>query len=449
MQPLMPVLISFLLSLGIVLAVDPDHHSPAQESQVAQPMLRNRSWRRGGPMVRPTKHPPQRGIGPKMNRHPHRASAWPACCFAGVAVPALQHGGGSKLKRLTRGCPSDSHAHRHPVPSDDRESAHRADHMPACAMRAHRLSSPMCARLRCSAALLCGFASAAAQARAGGRIMSPARQYRKTDRQLPMHLTQPCTSTCRRWPTGQRHQRRRRHPPGRPRLPGRAGGRHGQPQPDGQPGGPPAGGDPGPACSSSQTRADTLLLAAIILLQMKQGDRGQSRYWPRSSSSPPTPATRSSAVLEADAMKSICNFGYARHKRGRRPLSQRAQPAEVPAVSRRSGRPHPRRRRPRPLGGRRPGHSLRRDPGPPGRAQPGQPPRLLPLRSSSPPTRRRWPEVEGDPQARFVEAVKSRHPGVGRVAPGARRQAPGRSHRVQLCRAPPRARATASRCTPT
>ena len=53
-------------------------------------------------MVRPTKHPPQRGIGPKMNRHPHRASAWPACCYAGVAVPALQHGGGSKLKRLLR-----------------------------------------------------------------------------------------------------------------------------------------------------------------------------------------------------------------------------------------------------------------------------------------------------------------------------------------------------------
>jgi len=47
---------------------------------------------------------------PEMSRHPHRASAWPACCFAGVAVPALQHGGGSKLKRLTQGTMS-SHSH--------------------------------------------------------------------------------------------------------------------------------------------------------------------------------------------------------------------------------------------------------------------------------------------------------------------------------------------------
>ena len=34
--------------------------------------------------------------------HPHRASAGPACCSAGVAVPAMQHGGGSKLKGLLR-----------------------------------------------------------------------------------------------------------------------------------------------------------------------------------------------------------------------------------------------------------------------------------------------------------------------------------------------------------
>ena len=38
--------------------------------------------------------------GPKS--HPHRASAEPACHFVGVAVPAMQHGGGSKLKGLLR-----------------------------------------------------------------------------------------------------------------------------------------------------------------------------------------------------------------------------------------------------------------------------------------------------------------------------------------------------------
>ena len=37
--------------------------------------------------------------------HPHRASAGPACHFVGVAVPAMQHGGGSKLKGLTGGAP--------------------------------------------------------------------------------------------------------------------------------------------------------------------------------------------------------------------------------------------------------------------------------------------------------------------------------------------------------
>ena len=34
--------------------------------------------------------------------HPHRASAWPDCCFADALGPAMQRGGGSKLKGLLR-----------------------------------------------------------------------------------------------------------------------------------------------------------------------------------------------------------------------------------------------------------------------------------------------------------------------------------------------------------
>ena len=34
--------------------------------------------------------------------HPHRASAGPDCCSAGASGPAMQHGGGSKLKGLLR-----------------------------------------------------------------------------------------------------------------------------------------------------------------------------------------------------------------------------------------------------------------------------------------------------------------------------------------------------------
>ena len=37
---------------------------------------------------------------PGTKSHPHRASAGPDCCSAGVSGPAMQHGGGSKL--LTR-----------------------------------------------------------------------------------------------------------------------------------------------------------------------------------------------------------------------------------------------------------------------------------------------------------------------------------------------------------
>ena len=52
-------------------------------------------------------------IDPGTKSHPHRASAGTACHFVGVAVPAMQHGGGSKLKGLLRvplRRPSSSHS---------------------------------------------------------------------------------------------------------------------------------------------------------------------------------------------------------------------------------------------------------------------------------------------------------------------------------------------------
>jgi hypothetical protein len=39
---------------------------------------------------------------PGTKPHPHRASAWPDCCFADALGPAMQRGGGSKLKGLLR-----------------------------------------------------------------------------------------------------------------------------------------------------------------------------------------------------------------------------------------------------------------------------------------------------------------------------------------------------------
>jgi hypothetical protein len=39
-------------------------------------------------------------IEPGTGSHPHRASAGPVCCSAGVPGPAMQRGGGSKLKGL-------------------------------------------------------------------------------------------------------------------------------------------------------------------------------------------------------------------------------------------------------------------------------------------------------------------------------------------------------------
>ena len=43
---------------------------------------------------------PWTAIEPGAKPHPHRASAGPDCCDAGASGPAMQRGGGSKLKGL-------------------------------------------------------------------------------------------------------------------------------------------------------------------------------------------------------------------------------------------------------------------------------------------------------------------------------------------------------------
>ena len=63
------------------------------------------------PMDRLPVRPNSRGAEP----HPHRAWAWPACCSAGAPGPAMQRGGGSKLKGVTRDAPV---LHSHAVNRD-------------------------------------------------------------------------------------------------------------------------------------------------------------------------------------------------------------------------------------------------------------------------------------------------------------------------------------------
>jgi hypothetical protein len=50
--------------------------------------------------VNPRKELPLSRNDPGTEPHPHRASAWPDCCFADALGPAMQRGGGSKLKGL-------------------------------------------------------------------------------------------------------------------------------------------------------------------------------------------------------------------------------------------------------------------------------------------------------------------------------------------------------------
>ena len=49
-----------------------------------------------------TKELPLSASDPGAKPHPHRASAGPDCCFADALGPAMQRGGGSKLKGLLR-----------------------------------------------------------------------------------------------------------------------------------------------------------------------------------------------------------------------------------------------------------------------------------------------------------------------------------------------------------
>ena len=52
-----------------------------------------------------TKELPLSTSDPGAKPHPHRASAGPDCCFADALGPAMQRGGGSKLKGLTGDAP--------------------------------------------------------------------------------------------------------------------------------------------------------------------------------------------------------------------------------------------------------------------------------------------------------------------------------------------------------
>ena len=69
-----------------------------------------------------------KGKCPGHSAHPHRGSAGPSCCCAGVSGPAMRHGGGSKLKGLMG---------RAPYPHAD--AAFRSIGCPACADGADRI----------------------------------------------------------------------------------------------------------------------------------------------------------------------------------------------------------------------------------------------------------------------------------------------------------------------
>lgn len=91
-------------------------------------------------------------IDPGTQSHPHRASAGPFCCFAGVSGPAMQRGGGSKLKGLT----GDT-----PVPHADAANVHVILHDLSDTLRP--LGASLCGESAChptyaagSCVLLCG-----------------------------------------------------------------------------------------------------------------------------------------------------------------------------------------------------------------------------------------------------------------------------------------------------
>ena len=100
---------------------------------------------------------------PGTKPHPHRASAWPDCCFADALGPAMQRGGGSKLKGLLRDAlrlPSSSPFVHLRIEGLAR-SARPTTACPCCLVG----PSPLTAAQRANKAWLwlCGFASARAR----------------------------------------------------------------------------------------------------------------------------------------------------------------------------------------------------------------------------------------------------------------------------------------------
>ena len=78
----------------------------------------------------------ERGTKP----HPHRASAGPDCCYASALGPAMQHGGGSKLKGLWGRCPQ---------PPSPCGFAHMGD---SCPVLGHLPQAPMPMRFQAAGA---------------------------------------------------------------------------------------------------------------------------------------------------------------------------------------------------------------------------------------------------------------------------------------------------------
>jgi hypothetical protein len=80
----------------------------------------------------PMKELPLTTIDRGAKAHPHRASAGPDCRSASAPGPAMQHGGGSKLKGLTGEAPVP-HAHapnHHVIPVDLGDTPHRSSALP-------------------------------------------------------------------------------------------------------------------------------------------------------------------------------------------------------------------------------------------------------------------------------------------------------------------------------
>lgn len=106
------------------------------------------------------KESPLSANDPGTKPSPHRASAGPDCCFADAPGPAMQRGGGSKLKGLLRGTlrlPSSS-ALVHLRIEGLARSARPPTAWPCCLVGLSLQPADQCVNKAWSG--LCGFASA-------------------------------------------------------------------------------------------------------------------------------------------------------------------------------------------------------------------------------------------------------------------------------------------------